>query len=85
MDLDQEWKHECYLECLAPVLEATSQPKLDYGLVIDLDTKIRDFSFPKPLLATDASTTRSMLMQKASLSVALEAGERFFSLLFSSL
>ncbi|KAF8073427.1 hypothetical protein FPV67DRAFT_1410778 [Lyophyllum atratum] len=68
----QEWKHSCYIECLAPVLEVTSQPQLEYSTVIELDTKIRDFSFPPPL-RTGSPHTRSLLMQKASLSIALEA------------
>ncbi|GLB45485.1 putative fungal specific transcription factor [Lyophyllum shimeji] len=68
----QEWKHSCYVECLAPVLEVTSQPQLNYDVVIDLDTRIRDFSFPLPL-RSGAPQTRSLFMQKASLSIALEA------------
>lgn len=68
----QEWKHSCYLECLAPVLELTSQPTLEYSAVITLDTRIRDFSFPAPL-RTSHPQSRSLFMQKASLSIALEA------------
>ncbi|RDB15331.1 putative transcriptional regulatory protein C1F7.11c [Hypsizygus marmoreus] len=68
----QEWKHSCYTECLAPVLDVISQPSLEYGVVLDLDTKIRDFSFPLPL-RNGAPHTRALLMQKASLSIALEA------------
>lgn len=71
--LDQEWKHACYTECLAPVLDVISQPSLEYSVVIDLDNKIRDFSSPPPL-RNGAPHTRSLLMQKASLSIALEAG-----------
>ncbi|KAG6916037.1 hypothetical protein DXG01_008760 [Tephrocybe rancida] len=70
---NQEWKHSCYTECLAPVLEVTSQPSLEYSIVIDLDTKIRDFSFPAPLRTGTTTHSRSLLMQKASLSIALEA------------
>ncbi|KAG6889813.1 hypothetical protein C0992_003928 [Termitomyces sp. T32_za158] len=69
----QEWKHSCYTECLAPVLDVVSQPSLDYGIVVDLDTKIRDFSFPPPLTTGNMSRSRSLQMQKASLSIALEA------------
>ncbi|KAG5644901.1 hypothetical protein DXG03_007453 [Asterophora parasitica] len=69
----QEWKHSCYIKCLAPVLQLTSQPTMDYAAVIELDTRIRDFSFPLPLRTDAALQTRSLLMQKASLSIALEA------------
>jgi len=82
--LDQEWKHTCYTECLAPVLDVISQPSLEYSVVIDLDNKIRDFSSPPPL-RNGAPHTRSLLMQKASLSIALEAGAlRCFPIVASS-
>lgn len=58
------------------MLEVISQPALDYGVVLDLDKKIRDFSFPLPL-RNGAPHTRSLLMQKASLSIALEAGTSY--------
>ncbi|THV03887.1 hypothetical protein K435DRAFT_650368 [Dendrothele bispora CBS 962.96] len=67
----QQWKHECYVDCLAPVLDAISQPGLEYQTVIDLDKKIRDFHIPTPLQARDLPS-RAMLMQKASLTIALE-------------
>ncbi|TFK39045.1 fungal-specific transcription factor domain-containing protein [Crucibulum laeve] len=68
----QEWKHSCYLYCLAPVLDAVSKPSLDYRTVLELDWKIRDFSIPSPLRNKDLQS-RSLIMQKASLSTALEA------------
>lgn len=69
----QEWKHSCYRECLAPVLEIISQPSLlEYNVVIELDKKIRDFSIPDPF-RSGALQSRSLIMQKASLSTALEA------------
>ncbi|KAF8895146.1 fungal-specific transcription factor domain-containing protein [Infundibulicybe gibba] len=67
----QEWKHSCYLNCLAPVLDAISTPNLDYDTVLDLDKNIRDFSIPLHL--RDGVTHRSLIMQRASLSTALEA------------
>jgi hypothetical protein len=70
--LDQEWKHSCYLHCLAPVLDAISQPSLDYATVIQLDKQIRDFLIPDLLRDKDGHS-RSILMQKASLLTALEA------------
>ena len=70
--LDQEWKHSCYLHCLAPVLDAISQPSLDYGIVIQLDKQIRDFLIPD-LLRDKNGHSRSIIMQKASLLTALEA------------
>lgn len=74
---DQEWKHSCYRECLAPVLEIISQPSLlEYNVVIELDKKIRDFSIPDPF-RSGALQSRSLIMQKASLSTALEAGRSF--------
>jgi hypothetical protein len=68
----QEWKHSCYLTCLAPVLDAISQPTLDYDTVLDLDKRIRDFSIPTPLRNKDIHS-RSIVMQRASLEAALEA------------
>lgn len=74
---DQEWKHSCYRECLAPVLDLISQPSLlEYNVVIELDKKIRDFSIPDPF-RSGALQSRSLIMQKASLSTALEAGTLF--------
>jgi len=72
--LDQEWKHSCYLHCLAPVLDAVSQPSVNYETVQDLDKRIRDFSIPVPLRNKDAHS-RSIIMQRASLSIVLEAGQ----------
>lgn len=69
--LDQEWKHSCYLHCLAPVLDAISQPSLDYATVIQLDKQIRDFLIPD--LRNKNGHSRSIVMQKASLLTALEA------------
>ncbi|KAF5330260.1 hypothetical protein D9758_014460 [Tetrapyrgos nigripes] len=67
----QEWKHSCYVDCLAPVLDAISQPGLEYTTVIELDKKIRDFHIPSPLQAR-RPPSRTMMMQKASLTIALE-------------
>ena len=74
--LDQEWKHSCYLHCLAPVLDAISQPSLDYATVIQLDKQIRDFLIPDLLRDKDGDS-RSVVMQKASLLTALEASMSF--------
>ncbi|KAF9005440.1 hypothetical protein BDQ17DRAFT_1240026 [Cyathus striatus] len=63
----QEWKHLCYLQCLAPVLDAISKPSLEYTTVLDLDKTIRDFSIPAPLRQKELHS-RSLIMQKASLS-----------------
>jgi len=73
LSTDQEWKHSCYIHCLAPVLDAISQPSLNYETVMDLDNRIRDFSIPSHLRDGGAHP-RSIVMQKASLSTALEAG-----------
>ena len=72
--LDQELRHSCYLNCLAPVIDAISQPSLAYDTVLDLDMRIRDFSFPSPLKSKN-DNSRFAIAQKASLSTALEAGE----------
>ncbi|PBK97603.1 hypothetical protein ARMGADRAFT_961148 [Armillaria gallica] len=67
----QEWKHSCYVHCLAPVLELISQPNWEYTKVLELDAKIRDFSVPTALRARNPQH-RSFLMQKASLTTAIE-------------
>ncbi len=69
----QEWKHSCYVHCLAPVLELISQPNWEYTKVLELDAKIRDFSVPTALRARNPQH-RSFLMQKASLTTAIETG-----------
>ena len=69
----QEWKHSCYVHCLAPVLDLVSQPNLDYNKVLELDAKIRDFSVPVALQARNPQS-RAFLMQKASLTTAIETG-----------
>lgn len=68
----QEWKHLCYVECLSPVLEINSSPSLDYSTVLQLDAKVREFSTPVPF-RTDVIHSRAFIMQKASLTTALEA------------
>ncbi|KAL4252529.1 Zinc cluster transcription factor 30 [Pleurotus pulmonarius] len=70
----QEWKHSSYISCLSPVLELISGPpsSLDYAQVIELDTRIREFTVPPPL-RSGATHSRQLMMQKASLSTALEA------------
>lgn len=73
---DQEWKHRCYMTCLSPVLDAISKPQLLYDTVLDLDKQIRDFSIPAVLRNKDVHS-RSIVMQRASLSTALEAGMHF--------
>lgn len=70
----QEWKHSCYIHCLAPVLDNISQPNLNYDTVLDLDKRIRDFAIPVSLRNKDINT-KSIVMQRASLSTALEAGK----------
>lgn len=77
MPLDQEWKHACYEQCLAPVLDAISKPTLDYDTVLDLDKRIRDFSLPASLRNRDVNSP-PIAMQRASLSTALEAGTPHF-------
>src|SRR5258707_2600087 len=71
---DQDWKHSCYFHCLAPVIDAISQPSLHYDTVLDLDGRIRDFSFPNPFRDKDVNS-RFIVVQQASLSTALEAGK----------
>ncbi|KIY68323.1 hypothetical protein CYLTODRAFT_421738 [Cylindrobasidium torrendii FP15055 ss-10] len=67
----QEWKHSCYVHCLAPVLDVVSQPNFDYDKVLELDAKIRDFIVPAALRAKNPQS-RAFLMQKASLTTAIE-------------
>lgn len=79
---DQEWKHSCYFHCLAPVIDAISQPSLHYDTVLDLDRRIRDFSFPS-LLRKKSDDSRFLVAQQASLSTALEAGKKFLHSIIS--
>ncbi|KIL59222.1 hypothetical protein M378DRAFT_1018412 [Amanita muscaria Koide BX008] len=65
-----EWKHSCYVQCLAPVLDAISNPSLDYSEVLNLDRRIRDFSIPAPLRN---GQSRALFLQRGSLSNAFEA------------
>ena len=74
---DQEWKHACYEQCLAPVLDAILKPTLDYDTVLDLDRRTRDFSIPASFRDRDVNSP-SIVMQRASLSTALEAGTSHF-------
>jgi hypothetical protein len=55
------------------VLDAISKPMLEYETVLDLDKRIRDFSIPASLRNKEINT-RPIVMQRASLSTALEAG-----------
>lgn len=73
LNIVQEWKHSCYISCLAPVLDHISQPNMNYDTVLELDKRIRDFAIPASLRDKDINT-KSIVMQRASLSTALEAG-----------
>jgi hypothetical protein len=55
-------------------LEILSSPGLEYSTVLELDSRIREFSTPAPF-RTDVLKSRPFVMQKASLATALEAGE----------
>lgn len=72
---DQEWKHTCYVKCLAPVLDAISRPSIDYETVLDLDKGIRDLPIPPTLRSTER-TTKALALQRASVSTSLEAGKK---------
>jgi len=67
---DQDWKHSCYFHCLAPVIDAISQPSLHYDTVLDLDRQIRDFSFSRP--PRNKNDDSRFIV---ALSTALEAGK----------
>ncbi|KAF9046758.1 hypothetical protein BJ165DRAFT_1190906 [Panaeolus papilionaceus] len=69
---NQEWKHTCYVKCLAPVLDAISRPSIDYETVLDLDKGIRDLPIPPTLRSTER-TTKALALQRASVSTSLEA------------
>jgi len=49
---------------------------LDYDTVLDLDKRIRDFPIPESLRNKDINS-RPIVMQRASVSTALEAGTAF--------
>ncbi|KAI3616044.1 hypothetical protein WG66_014000 [Moniliophthora roreri] len=68
----QEWKHSCYIRCLAPVLDAISQPGLEYHTVLTLDQVIRDFPVPVPLMTRNYES-RTIFMQKTSHMIAMES------------
>ncbi len=55
------------------MIDAISQPSLSYDAVLDLDRQIRDFSIPNHL-RDKLGNSRCIVVQKASLSTALEAG-----------
>lgn len=82
--LDQEWKHACYEQCLVPVLDAISKPGLEYKAILDLDRSIRDFSIPAPLRNKEKLTSKSLILQRASLGTALEAGMSLLVVFFFS-
>jgi len=54
------------------VLEVTSSPSLEYSKVIELDRTIRDFYIPPVFRKAGVALSRPSIMQKASLSTALE-------------
>jgi hypothetical protein len=58
------------------VLEVISSPSLEYSKVIELDKTIRDFYIPVVFRKAGVALSRPSIMQKASLSTALEAGSR---------
>jgi len=71
----QEWKHSYYQQCLVPVLDAICKPGQEYREILDLDQTIRDFPIPMPFRDKEKSSSTSMMMHRAFLGTALEAGE----------
>ncbi|KAJ3976866.1 fungal-specific transcription factor domain-containing protein [Lentinula raphanica] len=68
----QNWKHSFYIECLYPVVDALSQPGIEYSTVLQLDTHIRNFPIPEPL-QEQTSLSRSRLLQQVSFTMAYES------------
>ena len=65
-------------------LDAVPKPTLDYDTALDLDRRIRDFSIPASLRNRDVNS-RSIVMQRASLSTVLEAGMSYFLYIITAL
>ncbi|KAJ3992327.1 fungal-specific transcription factor domain-containing protein [Lentinula boryana] len=68
----QNWKHSFYVECLYPVVDALSQPGIEYSTVLELDIQVRNFPVPEPLQKQNA-TSRTMLLQQVSFTMAYES------------
>ncbi|KIK57140.1 hypothetical protein GYMLUDRAFT_46373 [Collybiopsis luxurians FD-317 M1] len=68
----QSWKHSFYVECLYPVVDALSQPGIEYSSILELDTLVRNFPVPEPLRNPNPRS-RTLLLQQVSFTIAYES------------
>ncbi|KAJ4481959.1 fungal-specific transcription factor domain-containing protein [Lentinula aciculospora] len=68
----QNWKHSFYVECLYPVVDALSQPGIQYSTVLELDMQVRNFPIPDSLQKQNSSS-RNMLLQQVHFTMAYES------------
>ncbi|KAF5382310.1 hypothetical protein D9757_008470 [Collybiopsis confluens] len=66
------WNHSFYIECLYPIVDALSQPGIEYSTIISLDTMVRNFPVP-PSLRLSNPKSRSLLLQQVGFTVAYES------------
>ncbi|GAW06156.1 hypothetical protein LENED_008058 [Lentinula edodes] len=68
----QSWKHSFYVDCLYPIVDALSQPGIEYSTVLELDMQVRKFPIPEHLQRQN-SQSRIMLLQQVSFTMAYES------------
>ncbi|KAJ4493213.1 fungal-specific transcription factor domain-containing protein [Lentinula lateritia] len=68
----QSWKHSFYVDCLYPIVDAISQPGIEYSTVLELDMQVRNFPIPEHLQRQN-SQSRIMLLQQVSFTMAYES------------
>ncbi|KAJ3917468.1 fungal-specific transcription factor domain-containing protein [Lentinula edodes] len=71
----QSWKHSFYVDCLYPIVDALSQPGIEYSTVLELDMQVRKFPIPEHLQRQN-SQSRIMLLQQVSFTMAYESGTK---------
>jgi hypothetical protein len=72
----QDWKHSFYVECLYPVVDALSQPGIEYSQILALDSLVRNFPVPETLQIPNPRS-RVLFLQQVSFVMTYEAGMVF--------
>jgi len=68
----QSWKHSFYVDCLYPIVDALSQPGVEYSTILELDKLVRNYPIPVPLQTHNAQS-RTLLLQQVSFTMTYES------------
>ncbi|KAF9071213.1 hypothetical protein BDP27DRAFT_1219369 [Rhodocollybia butyracea] len=68
----QSWKHSFCADCLYTVVDAISQPAVEYSRILELDMQVRNYPTPEALQLHNPRS-RTMLLQQVSFTMTYES------------